>query len=88
MSKAKAKYQNLIPLPIQLNTSTYWYDNLKNYIFPNSIKRPIGIYISFGKFVWIQQHDHDLFNHGCFGKGTLSRSEPTWYKRLKYSTCK
>ncbi|CAO3647108.1 unnamed protein product [Cunninghamella blakesleeana] len=85
MSKVKTKYENLIPLPIQLNTSTHWYDILSNYLFPNSTKRSIGIYIPFGKCVWIQQYDN-LFNHGCFGKGTLSRSEPTWYKRLKYLT--
>ncbi|KAI9308193.1 hypothetical protein BJ944DRAFT_237196 [Cunninghamella echinulata] len=85
MSKAKNKYQNLIPLPIHLNNSTNLYDILKSFIFSKSITRPIGIYVPFGKFVWIQQQDHNLFNHGCFGKGTLSRSEPTWYIRLKNS---
>ncbi|KAI9141110.1 hypothetical protein BKA69DRAFT_1076102 [Paraphysoderma sedebokerense] len=37
-----------------------------------------------GSVVWVtEQQDIDtLWNYGFFGKGVLSRSEPTWFKRL------
>lgn len=42
-----------------------------------------GTFIDFGRFVWI--HDQlsitELFQSGSFGKGDLSRSEPTWLTR-------
>lgn len=89
MSKVKRQPQNeLIPLPIDLNNSRiyYWYSTLKNWIFSSSASsttRPTGVYLDHGKFVWILQNDQLLYQQGHFGKGTLSRSDPTWYSRLQ-----
>ncbi|KAI8099558.1 uncharacterized protein BX664DRAFT_289704 [Halteromyces radiatus] len=77
--------EDIIPLPISVTGSsgiTHWYLSWKNWLFSRP-SRPTGIYVDFGKFVWIQQEDHQLYQQGYFGKGTLSRSDPTWYSRLQ-----
>ncbi|KAI8335029.1 hypothetical protein BC941DRAFT_75067 [Chlamydoabsidia padenii] len=79
MSKIKKQpNKDLIPLPISVNTLSSWFTH---WLSPPT-QRPTGIYMAFGKFVWIQQQDHSLFQQGHFGKGTLSRSEPTWWSRF------
>ncbi|KAI8976272.1 tRNA intron endonuclease [Pilobolus umbonatus] len=35
----------------------------------------------YGNIVWVEQGKEDLFMFGFFGKGSLSRSQPTWLKR-------
>lgn len=76
----KQPKENVVPLPISLGTGSHWYTMLKRWF--SSPKRLTGIYMAYGKFVWIQQQDHALYQQGHFGKGTLSRSEPTWWSRL------
>ncbi|CAO3591330.1 unnamed protein product [Absidia cylindrospora] len=92
MSKVKKQLQDeLIPFPIHVNESStyYWYSKFKNWLFSSSVPsvtRLTGVYMAYGKFVWIlQQNQQLLYQHGHFGKGTLSRSDPTWYSRLQQS---
>ncbi|SAM09312.1 hypothetical protein [Absidia glauca] len=81
MSKIKKQpKKDAIPLPISIDSGPYWYTLLKRWF--SSPKRLTGIYMAYGKFVWIRQQDHGLYQQGHFGKGTLSRSEPTWWSRL------
>ncbi|CEP16377.1 hypothetical protein [Parasitella parasitica] len=37
--------------------------------------------MEFGKFVWVQKGQGNLYGSGFFGKGDLSRSDPTWFTR-------
>lgn len=37
--------------------------------------------MAFGKFIWVQKGQSQLYNQGFFGKGDLSRSGPTWLER-------
>ncbi|ORZ23259.1 hypothetical protein BCR42DRAFT_404366 [Absidia repens] len=92
MSKVKKQLQDeLIPFPIHVSkSSTYnWYSILKNWLFSSSVSpstRLTGVYMAYGRFVWILQQDQQLlYQQGHFGKGTLSRSDPTWYSRLQQS---
>ncbi|KAI7868525.1 hypothetical protein BDF14DRAFT_1791218 [Spinellus fusiger] len=76
------------PLPIVLDNSTDLSWGVRVYRFLGSlVSTPLpprkGIFIEFGRFVWVERRDHaiELYSSGFFGKGTLSRSEPTWRER-------
>ena len=47
------------------------------------IPRCVGVYDPVTRSVWVEKREdmEILFNRGFFGKGTLSRSEPTWRDR-------
>ncbi len=57
------------------------------YFFPNrpNIRKLVGILSPETRSVWITDETtaHDLWFCGFFGKGTLSRSEPSWYIRTQ-----
>lgn len=80
-------YQN--PLPIIFGTkhdSNSWWSYVWSLftIFP-SVEVPVisGVYDAASNSVWIHdmQEARILWERGFFGKGTLSRSEPTWLTR-------
>ena len=80
-------YQN--PLPIDFGTkddSKGWWSYVWSFftIFP-SVEVPVisGVYDAASNSVWIHdmQEARILWERGFFGKGTLSRSEPTWLTR-------
>ncbi|KAI9277478.1 hypothetical protein BY458DRAFT_107274 [Sporodiniella umbellata] len=75
------------PLPIKVYPTTTLIQKItKNLLslYHYYIKGPsyYGTFLEFGNFVWID-HDarHAIYSAGFFGKGDLSRSEPTWYQR-------
>ncbi|KAI8968578.1 hypothetical protein BDF20DRAFT_917073 [Mycotypha africana] len=83
---------NASPLPIRLYEPKGLYDFLRQtllrmvYAISPSISqrstKSVGIFMSFGKFVWIEHSTtNSLYDQGYFGKGTLSRSRPTWLDR-------
>ncbi len=80
-------YEN--PLPIIFGTkddSKSWWSHVRSLftIFP-SVEVPVisGVYDAASNSVWIHdmQEARMLWERGFFGKGTLSRSEPTWLTR-------
>ncbi|CDS13113.1 hypothetical protein LRAMOSA05296 [Lichtheimia ramosa] len=42
-------------------------------------KKHTGIFVAFGKYVWLE----NSHAYSTFGKGALSRSDPTWLKRTR-----
>ncbi|KAI8056491.1 tRNA intron endonuclease [Gilbertella persicaria] len=76
-------------LPVQVYCADTLYKRFLSYILHiyYSIKTapPIhkGTFMGFGRFVWI--HDQtsitQLYHAGSFGKGSLSRSQATWFTR-------
>lgn len=81
------KRSEVVPLPVKVYRSNTFYDRLiRLFLQICSLKSSpqtsiTGIFMEFGKFVWIQKGQGRLYNSGFFGKGDLSRSEPTWLKR-------
>jgi tRNA-splicing endonuclease subunit Sen2 len=80
-------YQN--PLPIIFSTegdSKGWWSYVRSLftIFP-SVDIPVisGVYDTASNSVWVHdmQEARMLWERGFFGKGSLSRSEPTWLTR-------
>ncbi|KAF1806791.1 tRNA intron endonuclease, partial [Mucor lusitanicus] len=75
------------PLPVKVYSSATLYDRLIQFFLQICSIKPspkpccTGIFMEFGKFVWVQKGQSQLYRHGFFGKGDLSRSEPTWLKR-------
>ncbi|KAI8370725.1 uncharacterized protein BYT42DRAFT_607680 [Radiomyces spectabilis] len=78
------------PLPLLLGDTTRHFSWLREKVlrlksaFFTGHPRRIGVLVEFGRFVWIEHTEHaaDLHSMGVFGKGTLSRSEPTWAARM------
>lgn len=60
-----------------------WLLNFYHTVIGPPKPRINGIFMEFGKFVWIQNKEsiNDLYKSGSFGKGDLSRSNPTWFTR-------
>lgn len=85
----KSKKENLIPLPVAIHPSADIYNYLLQqllrcyYAIVKPEPRFSGTFMEFGRFVWIQDRSsiHKLYKSGFFGKGDLSRSEPTWFNR-------
>lgn len=85
----KLKEKDLIPLPVAIHPSTNLYDYLLQqlrkcyYAFIKPEPQFSGTFMEFGRFVWIHDRSsiHKLYKSGFFGKGDLSRSEPTWFHR-------
>ncbi|ORY95767.1 tRNA intron endonuclease [Syncephalastrum racemosum] len=51
-------------------------------LFPqNAVSSWQGIFIPFGRFVWLIRPHPNPLHTGYFAKGSLSRSEPTWLAR-------
>lgn len=51
-------------------------------LFPHNNASPWqGIFVPFGRFVWLIEPHLNPVRTGYFGKGSLSRSEPTWLAR-------
>lgn len=86
---------HLSPLPVALASSptdlsvrsviTFILHGLYQFLHPRlpQVKTYHGILVPFGQCVWIMRRCDmdDLWRNGFFGKGTLSRSEPTWMSR-------
>lgn len=78
---------NHSPLPV-LITSNHrfswlvpeWLLRVYYTLFGPQEPRTHGIFMEFGKFIWIQNYN-ELYQCGSFGKGNLSRSNPTWFAR-------
>lgn len=86
-AELRRTYQN--PLPIVFGTkddSKGWWSYIWSLftIFP-SVEVPVisGVYDAASNSVWIHdmQEARILWERGFFGKGNLSRSEPTWLTR-------
>lgn len=81
------KKSKVVPLPVKVYRSDTFYDRLIQLFLQICSLKPTpqtnitGIFMEFGKFVWVQKGQSRLYNSGFFGKGDLSRSEPTWLKR-------
>lgn len=75
------------PLPVKVYSSASLYDRLIQLFLQICSMKPspepscTGIFMEFGKFIWVQKGQDQLYKQGFFGKGDLSRSEPTWLKR-------
>ncbi|RUP08840.1 hypothetical protein BC936DRAFT_140110 [Jimgerdemannia flammicorona] len=83
------------PLPVALATKsvdlsvrslvTFAFRSVYRFLHPRppQVATHHGIFVPFGQCVWIMRRDDmdDLWRKGFFGKGTLSRSEPTWMSR-------
>jgi tRNA-splicing endonuclease subunit Sen2 len=78
------------PLPVKVITTCSLYARLVRQllqayytVFTPPMPHCVGTFMEFGKFVWI--HDPasitELYHSGSFGKGNLSRSDPTWFTR-------
>jgi tRNA-splicing endonuclease subunit Sen2 len=93
----KARFQILnekygSPLPILLPNSTAGNKGKSKSIFSSytsaittevAVPKCIGVFDPITRSVWVTDRaDIDiLFRRGFFGKGTLSRSEPSWRER-------
>lgn len=84
MSKSLNKKVS-IPLPVNLYGGSKLLHGLIRLYYSVFLPQPeiTGTFMEFGKFVWI--HDQTwitkLHQSGSFGKGDLSRSDPTWLDR-------
>jgi tRNA-splicing endonuclease subunit Sen2 len=82
--KGPSLYHNLLPLipakPSYLATLLSSFPFLS--LSPPQIQ---AIYDEMTRTVWVQQDDDMvlLWRRGFFGKGTLSRSEPSWKRRVE-----
>lgn len=92
MSKSFNKKVNTSnnPLPvIMYSTNNSFYSHIIKtlYQYYYSFIKPTppftGTFMEFGRFVWIHNEAaiSQLYTSGFFGKGDLSRSEPTWLDR-------
>ncbi|KAL0089793.1 hypothetical protein F4703DRAFT_1842721 [Phycomyces blakesleeanus] len=82
---------SITPLPILLSDqasscSSLWKEITQTIfsLFGSSPTPPRrAILMEFGRFVWLERKDHalELYDAGFFGKGSLSRSKPTWHER-------
>ena len=45
-------------------------------------KKHTGVFVAFGKYVWLENNHA----YSSFGKGALSRSDPTWLQRTRALT--
>ncbi|KAI7897648.1 uncharacterized protein BX663DRAFT_565314 [Cokeromyces recurvatus] len=81
-----------IPLPVKISAKSNVFVQLKQFIFQivyniTSPPKPklMGTFMKFGNFVWIHDKSfaNQIYSNGFFGKGDLSRSQPTWYQRIK-----
>lgn len=83
-AKGPSLYHNLLPLipakPSYLSTLLSSFPFLQ--LSPPQIQ---AIYDEMTRTVWVQQDDDMvlLWRRGFFGKGTLSRSEPSWKRRVE-----
>ncbi|KAI9358993.1 hypothetical protein BD770DRAFT_63071 [Pilaira anomala] len=74
-----------IPLPVSLYGGSKLLHGLIRLYYSVFLPQPkiTGTFMEFGRFVWI--HDQTwitkLHQSGSFGKGDLSRSDPTWLDR-------
>ncbi|KAI8328414.1 tRNA intron endonuclease [Blakeslea trispora] len=77
-------------LPVDVYVSDTYYQQFFNYLvhvyysITGAPKPQLkGTFMAFGQFVWVHQSTDasQLFLNGSFGKGSLSRSQPTWFKR-------
>lgn len=71
------------PLPINQPISAYeWVSSFFGYQVSDPI-RVTGHFHAQSRSVWVSNAEHAkiLWQRGFFGKGNLSRSEPTWLKR-------
>ncbi|CAO3610858.1 unnamed protein product [Mucor fragilis] len=84
---AMASKSAIPPLPVKVYSSASLYDRLIQLflqicsIKPSPEPSCIGIFMEFGKFIWVQKGQDQFYKEGFFGKGDLSRSDPTWLKR-------
>lgn len=76
------------PLPLIFEPSSSNYGSILNRIGLNlatKVLRPQceAVFDELTKSVWVTNHEHSmlLWRRGFFGKGDLSRSEPTWLAR-------
>ncbi|EIW72842.1 hypothetical protein TREMEDRAFT_25866 [Tremella mesenterica DSM 1558] len=81
------------PLPVLLPSSPLLSPSRNTFLgsyIPSLLSRErieipqcVGVYDATTRSVWVTRRDHIdiLFRRGFFGKGTLSRSEPTWRER-------
>ncbi|EPB90469.1 hypothetical protein HMPREF1544_02678 [Mucor circinelloides 1006PhL] len=75
------------PLPVKVYRSATLYDRLIQLLLQICSIKPspkpscTGTFMAFGKFIWVQKGQSQLYNQGFFGKGDLSRSGPTWLER-------
>ncbi|KZV85519.1 hypothetical protein EXIGLDRAFT_726027 [Exidia glandulosa HHB12029] len=72
-------------LPAIPSSSTKPWLGIPLWRTPSSLERPrvVGVFDSATRSVWIihSEHANLLWRRGFFGKGSLSRSEPTWLAR-------
>ncbi|KAG1043076.1 hypothetical protein G6F46_003515 [Rhizopus delemar] len=75
------------PLPIEVYATKTLGESLKRILlsyYHYYFKSPSyqSTFLEFGNFVWIHHEDRDkIYQSGFFGKGDLSRSQPTWKTR-------
>ena len=75
--------------PLPRVTPKSWFFDILSLWYPFSTSNPntddlvIGVLDAPSRSVWVfdQEHQMVLWRKGFFGKGNLSRSEPTWLKR-------
>lgn len=81
---------NSDPLPVKVIDASGLYTRLLRQLIQTyhtifTPPRPhcVGTMMEFGRFVWIHNQDSikKLYLSGSFGKGSLSRSNPTWFTR-------
>ncbi|KAI8886849.1 hypothetical protein K501DRAFT_330981 [Backusella circina FSU 941] len=85
----KNKTKTVVPLPLKLANESSWQvldllHSLLSY-FRGTTPICIGTFMEFGRFIWIHDKSqfYTVYQAGFFGKGALSRSEPTWFKRTE-----
>lgn len=90
MSGQKQTEKKIIPFPVLIGSEHRFAKYIPQcllqlfYVIVGPQKpRVNGIFMEFGKFIWIQNKDaiNELYKSGSFGKGDLSRSNPTWFSR-------
>ncbi|KZT27754.1 hypothetical protein NEOLEDRAFT_57327 [Neolentinus lepideus HHB14362 ss-1] len=81
-------YANPLPLIFSAEENRFWTSHTVLGLFGLSGSRVVnphceGIFDPYTRSVWVTDSVHStiLWRRGFFGKGTLSRSEPTWLAR-------
>ncbi|KAI9480367.1 MAG: tRNA intron endonuclease [Benjaminiella poitrasii] len=84
------RYKDSLPVRLHLANGIFgqfiqYLLEITHNIIPLPKPRITGTFVKFGRFVWIHDKSYvsQVYYAGFFGKGELSRSEPTWYKRNK-----
>ncbi|MBW0523946.1 hypothetical protein O181_063661 [Austropuccinia psidii MF-1] len=78
-------YSQLLPIALEPSPSGF-LSKLLPQLRPN---RPKNLLVACGRYdtisnsVWVIKSANELWQKGFFGKGSLSRSEPTWLQRAK-----